>query len=107
MIGIKHDQKKPRYDLVPWRVFDDVVKVITYGADEYGETNWQHVEPHRYWAAGSRHLTARMRGKLLDEKTGLPHLAHAAVNMLFAAWHDLPEDERQDDTRAYAKPKAQ
>ena len=52
MQGIKYDQDKDRWDLVPWSEFKEVVKVLTYGASKYGPENWKNVEnpQDRYFA---------------------------------------------------------
>lgn len=83
--GIKKDDNKRRYDLIPLAALDEVVKVLTFGAGKYGAENWRHVEHARarYFAAAMRHLTAAMSGKQIDEESNLPHLAHAACCILF------------------------
>ena len=87
--GKKYDKGKPRYGLLPWRQVDDVVRVLTHGAEKYGDYNWQGVEEQRYKDALGRHISAFMEGEYLDEETGLPHLAHAVCNCLFIMWiHD-------------------
>lgn len=39
-------------------------------------------------AAAMRHLAARAEGVLVDEESGLPHLAHAVCSLLFAMHFD-------------------
>jgi hypothetical protein len=88
--GTKLDTGKPRWDLLPIDEAEDVVRVLTFGAVKYEAYNWQLVKGARwrYLAAGFRHLAEWMRGNRLDAETGLPHLAHAACNLLFLAWFD-------------------
>ena len=87
--GIKHDQEKPRWDLLPLSAVEELVKVMTYGAGKYKPNNWQHVKPHsRYFAACLRHLTAHQAGELLDPETQLSHLAHAATNLIFLLYFE-------------------
>lgn len=88
--GIKYDQEKPRYDLLPAEPIDDVVKVLTVGAKKYADDNWKHVEPYeqRYYAAALRHIQAWKMGEKMDKETGLPHMAHAICCLLFIAWKD-------------------
>jgi len=87
MDGVKHDSKKPRWDLVPWAEMQDVVQVLTFGACKYGANNWKHVPEaqERYFAAALRHLVAWKCGEVLDPESGLPHLSHAISSLLFVA----------------------
>lgn len=89
--GIKHDTGKLRWDLIPWKPLEYVVRVVTFGAAKYGPANWQSLADarNRYFAALQRHLAAYRMGELFDPETGLPHLAHAACNCLFLMWYDL------------------
>jgi hypothetical protein len=88
--GTKHDAGKPRYDLLPWSALDDVAAVLTYGSKKYAPGNWMKVPDGRarYSAAALRHLSAYLRGELLDPESHLPHLAHATCCLLFLAWFD-------------------
>lgn len=85
MSSIKLDKGKLRWDLVPWKHFEDVVGVISYGAEKYSVNNWQGLEDfdNRFFAASLRHLMAWRQGALIDEESGLPHLAHAICGLLF------------------------
>jgi hypothetical protein len=74
----------------------DVARVLAFGAAKYAENNWQQV-PHgrwRYLGASLRHIFAALDGRKNDEESGLPHLAHAACCLLFAAWFDAQEVDR-------------
>lgn len=106
MTGTKHDSGKARYDLLPWHALHDVVRVITFGAEKYGTTNWQSVEGgrDRFFAAALRHMAAFGRGERLDEETGLPHLAHAACSILFVMWHDAKETARLSSSTSSTNP---
>jgi len=88
--GIKHDTGKDRWDLLPWDIVQDVVKVLTFGSTKYAPGNWKHVEPYqdRYFAACMRHLTAWRNGERIDKETKLSHLAQAISNLIFLAWKD-------------------
>ena len=90
MEGIKKDQDKDRWDLLPWRQVRDIVKVLTFGAQKYEDNNWKYVErpKDRYFAALHRHLSRWVDGERIDSESGLPHLAHAACCILFLLWVD-------------------
>jgi hypothetical protein len=83
--GIKFDCGKPDYSLVPPTAFEDVVKVLTYGASKYDRENWRLLDDaeNRYFAACMRHLWARKRGEIVDPESGLDHGAHAICSILF------------------------
>lgn len=83
--GLKFDQEKMRYDLVPFRGMDDVVRVLTYGANKYSADNWRNVDhaEERYPAAALRHISAYLQGEEHDPESKLPHLAHAICSLLF------------------------
>jgi hypothetical protein len=92
-VGVKYDEGKPRWDLLPLDVLEQSVRVLTMGADKYGAHNWKHVPDwnNRYFAAAMRHLTAYRSGDLVDDESGLPHLAHAITNLIFMLY--LSEQE--------------
>ena len=90
MPGTKPDEKKLRWDLLPWNELEDIVRSLTWGAVKYTpDDNWKKVEPgvSRYTAALMRHLVAHLKGENIDKETGIPHLALVAVDALFALWH--------------------
>ena len=39
--GIKFDDNKPDYSLIPPNALEDVVKVLTIGAKKYDRHNWK------------------------------------------------------------------
>ena len=74
----KHDSGKPRFDLVPHGSLLAIAKVMTYGAEKYGERNWEKGLPMgRLYAAAQRHLIAWWSGEDTDSETDESHLAHA------------------------------
>jgi hypothetical protein len=87
--GMKFDSDKPDYSLVPFEALDEVVKVLTYGANKYDRFNWEKVEDIRYQAAALRHISAYMQGEKYDPETGINHLAHAVCSLLFLTQFDL------------------
>lgn len=94
--GMKFDQHKPDYSLVPFAALDEVVKVLTYGANKYDRFNWENVEDVRYQAAALRHISAYMQGEKYDPETGINHLAHAVCSLLFLTEFDLKKECTSD-----------
>lgn len=84
-VGMKHDEAKPRFDLIPPIAELEVAKVLEYGTRKYDENNWRYVEnpQARYMAAARRHINAWMQNESYDDESGLPHLAHAITSLMF------------------------
>ncbi len=89
--GVKFDQDKPQWTLVPFKALDEVVKVLTIGAKKYAPDNWKKVPNarQRYIDAAFRHMSAYAAGEKLDDETGKSHLAHAVCCLLFLLAFDL------------------
>lgn len=83
--GIKFDQDKLDYTLLPWDGVEEIVKVLEFGARKYARDNWKYVDraQTRYLAAAFRHIIAYNQGQTTDPETGLSHLAHAGCCILF------------------------
>jgi hypothetical protein len=92
--GIKFDEEKLRWDLLPLDLVNETVKVLTLGAKKYGPNNWQKVTDgiDRYYAALMRHITAYRSGEFLDDESGLTHLAHAMCNLIFLYALEMKDD---------------
>jgi hypothetical protein len=85
MEGIKYDDSKPDYSLIPPRALNDLVKVLTFGAKKYDRHNWKKLEnaEQRYFAAAQRHLWAVVRGETHDPESGEHHYAHALCCIMY------------------------
>lgn len=87
IVGTKHDEGKNRLGLVLGsfaRALQEVGRVGTFGAKEYGDNNWIIVPDgeRRYYDAMFRHDLAQASGEELDSKSGMYHAAHKAWNAL-------------------------
>lgn len=82
--GKKYDEGKPRWDLLPLELMEDVVKIYTFGAEKYGVNTWQNLPDayNRYKAAMFRHLVEFEKGQKTDMESGLSHLAHMVWNAI-------------------------
>jgi hypothetical protein len=85
IVGRKYDTGKLRYSLIPVLALAEIVKVLCFGANKYGDNNWIHVEnaSQRYLDALMRHVESYRSGEMLDPESGLHHLAHAGCCILF------------------------
>ena len=101
--GIKYDQGKLRYDLVPVELPTLDAAVYTFGATKYDDWNWANgIAYSRVLSAAMRHIKAWEGGETFDPETNLPHLAHARWNLGTLLYFDLYPGtyENCDDTKS-------
>jgi hypothetical protein len=98
--GTKHDEGKPRLELVPREGIEEIAKVFAFGAEKYGENNYRGgINYSRLVGAALRHVYAFMSGEDKDPETGLSHMAHAGCCCLMLL---QMEQERDDCDDRYA-----
>lgn len=82
--GTKHDQGKPRMELIDSYAMEQLAEVLTFGAKKYAPHNWRGgIAYSRLIAACLRHIFAWVGGQDNDPETGLSHLAHAMCCIMF------------------------
>jgi hypothetical protein len=82
--GKKFDDNKVRMDLLPPEMEAAVAAVLSFGANKYGDRNWeQGMRWGRPYAAMRRHMNAWWAGEENDPETGMPHTWHAACCVAF------------------------
>lgn len=86
MDGYKQDSGKLRMDLVPTSAIESIARVLTHGAEKYGENTWQKVSVDRYYAALLRHLMAWRNGEEFDAESGDSNLRHIEQVLTNAAF---------------------
>lgn len=93
-LGIKYDSEKLKWDLLPYDVLEEVVKVFMYGIKKYERDNWKYVRDFqsRYINALQRHLSHYVQGSRTDD-SGLPIMAHIISNAIFLLWAELNPEE--------------
>jgi len=93
--GMKYDQGKLRFDLIPPELTEGIAEVLTYGAEKYAPNSWQTVPngTARYLGATHRHLNLWQQGEKLDRESQLHHLKHAITNLWFLI--HLEENDEQ------------
>ena len=99
----KHDSGKRRFSLIPAKALNAIIDALEYGAQKYDDNNWAKCEdPKRYWDAAQRHLWAWLEGETHDQESGLHHLAHAGVNIMFlyALTAEETADEKKEQVRS-------
>ena len=96
--GKKWDRGKLRYDLLPYDVLEQVVQVLTDGAGDYGDRNWERgMSWGRVFAAAQRHQAKFWQGQEIDPDSGHNHLAHAIVNLMFLLRYHSKDMKEFDD----------
>ncbi len=84
--GIKHDENKPRMDLLSTVWIEGVANVLTFGARKYDAHNWRKgLARSRLLGACLRHIFSYLSGEDYDKETGLLHLHHASCCLMFAS----------------------
>jgi hypothetical protein len=98
MTGKKYDTNKLQWNLMDFTFLDEMVDIMTFGANKYGANNWQGLDnaEARYFAAAMRHLSTYHQGDDVDRESGISHLAHAAVNIMFLAYFQRKNIWTQD-----------
>jgi hypothetical protein len=99
MNGVKYDNDKLRWSLLPFGPIQEVIKVLMYGSKKYEDDNWKKVDnaKERYFNAAMRHLTEWWEGEKLDDETGISHLAHSICCLLFLLWFEGSEKDDNCD----------
>jgi hypothetical protein len=92
-LGVKYDQDKLDWNLLPIEAVEGTLRVMMYGAKKYSPENWKYVDRDRYYAAALRHLTAWKKGEKLDPETGESHLDHALSCLMFMSCKEKQENE--------------
>lgn len=76
-----------RWDLIPFEPLENLVEILTYGAEKYEPNNWQKVDPLRYFDALIRHLIEDfIRGENNDQESKKGHAKHMHCNAMFLDW---------------------
>jgi hypothetical protein len=94
MKGLKYDDHKLQYNLIPVETTQALAEVLTYGAQKYAPNNWMLVEngEQRYLDALYRHLQAFRSGEINDPESGLHHLSHCLTNLAFLHYLHTTKD---------------
>jgi hypothetical protein len=100
--GVKHDQGKARFDLLPPEALFELVQVFNFGAKEYGDRNWEKgLKWGRIFAAICRHIFNWLGGEENAKDSGLHHMAHAAWGCLALVTYAKRGMKQFDDRSKY------
>jgi 5'(3')-deoxyribonucleotidase len=100
--GLRHNEGKTRYDLLPAFAQDQFAKVLTKGAEKYAARNWElGMKWSKVLASLKRHLAAIERGEDYDNESGLLHSAHVMTNAAFLTEYYKIYPQGDDRPHAY------
>lgn len=84
----RHNAGKTAWTLLDYDSIEEAIKVLEWGAREYGEENWKRgLNRQELLESNQRHLKALINGEENDPQTGLPHEAHIICNAMFYSFH--------------------
>jgi hypothetical protein len=96
--GVKFDDSKPRYDLIPPDALDALARLYLIGAQKYEDRNWEKgMRWGRVFAALMRHAWTWWRGREYDAETKCHHLisvAWCALTLYCYTSRKIGQDDR-------------
>ena len=95
--AVKHDEGKPRIDLIPPQPLLEIGNCLAKGAIKYPDRNWEKgLKWSRVYAALMRHLFKWWKGEKNDPEDGISHLTHAATDILFLMEYQYTHQDYDD-----------
>lgn len=80
----RFDINKNRLDLIPTSLLEEVGKILTFGAEKYGDSNWKlGMKWSRCIGSLKRHLLEFEKGIDYDNESGELHISHILTNAAF------------------------
>jgi hypothetical protein len=109
-VGSRWNEGKTMMCTVVPQFTREMAAVLTYGATKYDRSDWMKgMSFTETLECAKRHIDAWETGKLLDtgpKGSGLAHLAHAAVNLMFlyfyTTYYNPTTGEPYPDDRTFA-----
>ena len=99
--ALKNDSGKPEYSNLPRKALLEVVRVMTYGKQNYGKYNYSgEIESSRLTDALERHLNKYLINEDIDESS-YHHIAHVAANALMLLDGILTKQVIDDRNKIY------
>jgi|GEM_PF-1523571 len=96
--GLRYDDGKARYDLIPPEALEALAHHYRLGAAKYADRNWERgMKWGRCFGSLMRHCWAFWRGETHDKETGSHHMIAAAWNCIALFTYDerkIGEDDR-------------
>ena len=83
---MRFNKGKAEWNLLDFDFIEEMVKIMAFGMKKgYPRNNWKQPVKDIGDIDNSmmRHVIDDIRGEFLDNESGLPHVAHVAVNAMF------------------------
>jgi Domain of unknown function (DUF5664) len=104
MGGLRFNEGKTRYDLLPPFPIDQLAQVLTVGSKKYAERNWElGMKWSKVIASLKRHLALIEKGEDFDKETGMLHASHVMCNAAFLVQYYKTHPEFDDRPHEYLK----
>jgi hypothetical protein len=85
--GLRYNEGKLKWSLVDFDAFEDMVRVLEFGAKKYSSHNWKKgLSVTEILESNQRHINGLLRGEYLDPESGLPHHGHIQCNAMFLGY---------------------
>lgn len=95
--GVKYDDEKLPYHLLPSEYLEATAEVLKFGAKKYSARNWEAgMNWSRPFSALMRHMWAWWRGEEADPETGMSHLWHASCCIAFLVTYEQRKVGKDD-----------
>ena len=87
--ALRYNEGKLDWTLLDFNSLVPLVEVMTYGAEKYGEGNWQKEcdNPNQHLQSAIRHLIALIGGEEFDKESKCKHTGHIMANCMMWNYH--------------------
>lgn len=86
--SLRYNFGKPRWSQVHFESLIPMVRVLEFGEQKYGKSNWKiNLDRTEILESLSRHLFSLMDGEEIDKESGLSHIGHIMSNAMFYEYH--------------------
>lgn len=96
--AMRFNAGKEKWGLVNFEALKPMVQVLMYGAKKYEPRNWEKgLSKEEILESMLRHVFELLKGNLIDEESGLPHIGHIQCNALFYSYFTTVETKNARD----------